>query len=356
MAVLLEVGASPDGRSLDAGELKHLAGEATNTVILTASEPHNTAHAAAGLKAPVWTHILTEALHGRGRNIAGPDGSIFVNALHEHVRAELPRIARGHLDAGSRQKPQRYGPADTDFVIAERADPTPADPAGLLDPARLRRVVFRSETFHRVKDLTDWRKTFAIPTTATASSKKFVGRVAGVDVQADLDAVLARCRDELGYRRKDVTTSAESDGTGALHTPDFEYMVTVGLDPDDPSQVVWLRDVTGFTDPGFVRGPGFAAVFGSRLDRLVFEFARPVDVPGLVDRLEDEPPDGLRVVVGADDDECEISLTGFAGRIVVRPGVLEVRGRAGDSAGLLDLFLAFLQRVGPVGDPPALGM
>ena len=356
VTVLLEVGAGPEGRHLDADELERRAGDTANTIVLTASQPDDTAHAAAGLKAPVWTHILTEALHGRGRNIAGPDGSVSVNALFEHARTELPRIARGHLDTSSRQKPQRYGPTGLDFVIAERADPTPADPVGLLDPARLRRVVFRYETFHRVKDLTDWRKSFAVPPAATASAKKFVARVAGPDVQADLDAVLARCRDELGYRRKDVTASAESDGTGALHTPDFEYMVTVELDADDPSQVVWVRDVTGFTDPGFVRGPGFAAVFGPRFDRLVFEFTRPVDVPGLVDRLEDDPPDGLRVGVGADDDECEISLLGFAGRIVVRPGVLEVRGRAGDSAGLLDLFLAFLQRVGPVGDPPALGM
>ena len=117
---------------------------------------------------------------------------------------------------------------------------------------------------------------------------------------------------------------------------------------------LWRREVGGFADPGFVRGPGFDAVFGKLFDQLAFEFAAPVDVAALVDRLEEAPPDGVRVHVASDGGACDITLAGFAGRVTVGRGALVVRGRGGNSAGLLDQFLGFLKTVGPLGEPPAL--
>jgi hypothetical protein len=104
-------------------------------------------------------------------------------------------------------------------------------------------------------------------------------------------------------------------------------------------------------DAGFVRGVGFEAVFGSTFDQLAFEFAKPVDVEALIDKLEDDTPAGVTLHVESDGGAFELSLAKFAGRVRVERTALTVRGRAGNSAGLLDQFLAFLHKVGPLGEP-----
>lgn len=321
-------------------------------VCLTASEPGQPAQTATGLKAGVWSHLVDEALTGRSAKAANRTGSVTGLSLHRFIADELPRVLRKHFEVGVEQTPRLFGEANAGQVIADLSPLLGACGGdGLLDPARLKRVVFRSESRGRVRNLTHWRKTFSIPETAGASSRKFVARIAQPDLAADLDSVFEACREHLGYKRRDLDRSADGDGFGYLRTPDFEYTTTLTLDPEEPSDVVWRREVGQFTDAGFVRGAGFDAVFGKLFDQLVFEFARPVDVEALVDRLEDRPPKGAKVKVAGDGASCEVTLAGFSGRVTVDRQSLTVRGRAGDAAGLLDQFLAFLGAVGPLGEP-----
>jgi len=103
-----------------------------------------------------------------------------------------------------------------------------------------------------------------------------------------------------------------------------------------------------------VRSEGFRNVFGTMFNKLVFEFAVPVDVAEFVDRIEDHPPEGVKVSVASGSDAAEIKLAGFAGRVTVTPQAVEIEGRAGNSAGLLDQFLLFLRKFAGIGEPKAL--
>lgn len=356
VVVLLETGTGADvggfASHLDPAELAGLFGESPKAVGLLAADAGEAAHPAASLKSAVWTHLLVEALSGHAAKIAGKDGGVTALALHRFVEDELPRVLRRHFEGGTVQTPRLFGEQNAGAVVADLSPLLGrADGGFLLDPDRLRRVLFRSESSGRVKDLTHWRKTFDVPANAGPSSRKFVARIADPDVRADLDAVFEAAREHLGYRRKDVEVTTGPDGFGSVRTPDFEYTVTAALDKDEPTKVTWVREVGQFADPGFVRGPGFDALFGKLFDQLAFEFARPVDVEALVDRLEDRPPKGAKVTVASDGASCDVTLTGFAGRVTVTRHALTVRGRGGQSAGLLDQFLAFLQAVGPLGEP-----
>ncbi len=340
---------------LDADELAALFDESPKAVALTACRPDEPSHAAAGLKASVWTSLLLDALGGRAAKALDRDGRLTAASLHRFLDEELPRALRKHFEAGEAQTPQLYGEQNAGAAIADLSRLLGGgDGLFLLDPDRLRRVAFRSDSLGRVRDLTAWRKTYELPDAPRPSAKRFVARVANADVKADLDEVYDAAREQFGYKRKDLDAAMGPDGFGVLRTPDFEYTVTAALDEDDPTRVAWRREVGGFADPGFVRGPGFDAVFGRLFDQLVFEFAAPVDVEALVDRLEDRPPKGAKVQISSDGGSCDITLAGFAGRVTVDRHSLTVRGRAGNSAGLLDQFLAFLRTVGPLGEPAAL--
>ena len=170
----------------------------------------------------------------------------------------------------------------------------------LLDPARLKRVVFRADSPGRVKDLAGYRKSHTLPERANDWARKFVNRIAGPDIKADLDNTFDMVRETFGYKRKDLDVSAERDGLGFIRTPDFEYTVTVMVNPDEPEDVIWRREVGRLSGPEFVRSEGFRNVFGTMFNKLVFEFAAPVDVAEFVDRIEDAPPEGAKVSVASD--------------------------------------------------------
>ncbi len=161
-------------------------------------------------------------------------------------------------------------------------------------------------------------------------------------------------REQFGFKRKDLDVYAERDGMGYIRTPDFEYTVTVAVNPDDLTEVIWQREIGRLSGPEFVRSQGFQAVFGSMFDRLVFEFAQPVDVGDFVDQLEDAPPEGVKVGVASDANEAEIVLAGFAGKVIVTPESVVIHGSRGSSASLLEQFLAFLRKFTGLGEVKSL--
>lgn len=340
---------------LDATELHSLFAASAKAVCLTSATADEESHTAAAVRASLWADAVLAAVTGRAAKAVTPEGSVTALSLQRFAEAELPRQLRKHFDGRTTQSAGIYGDQNAAAVLA---DLTPLiggrAGGGLLDPQRLKRIAFRTEGGGRVKDLAGFRKTFRLPDHAGPSARKFVARCAADDLRADLDAVFEAAREHLGYKRKDIETTLGTDGVGTLTTPDFEYTVAVTVDPHDPTQVVWRREVGRLSDVGFARGKAFEAAFGRLFDRLTFEFAVPVDVSELVDRLEDRPAAGVSVTVASDGKACEVTLAGFGGGVRVERNSLTVRGRTGDAAGLLDQFLAFVTQVGPVGEPLAL--
>lgn len=358
VVVLLDSGSGPSVTGyephLARSELMRLFDGSPKAVALQSADAGQSSYAAAAVKGGVWSHLVIEALSGRAAKATDKGGYVTALSLHNFIDDELPRLLRKHFEPGAAQTPILFGEGNADAPIADVSPFLRGDGGFLLDPDRLRRVIFRAVTSTRVKDLKHWRKTFDLPTSTGPSSRKFVGRIADPDVRVDLDAVFEAAREQLGYKRKDVEVTTGPDGFGSVRTPDFEYSVMAALDASDPSKVTWTREVGQFADPGFVRGPEFMVLFGKQFDQLAFEFARPVDVAALVDRLEDRPPKGAKVQVASDGATCDVTLAGFVGRVTVTPHALTVRGRGGNSAGLLDQLLAFLNSVGPLGEPVML--
>jgi hypothetical protein len=361
---LLDVGAGPKPNAahpadvegqLDFEQLAGLFDDSPKGVCLTATTEAEESLMAPPLKASVWTHLVLEALGGRAAKALTADGRLTAASLQRHLDDELPRLVRKHFTGPPVQSPRLFGEANGGAVMADLSPLLAARTGGgLLDPARLKRIVFRTESRGRVKDLSGFRKTYRTPDSTGPSTRKFIAKCAAEDVRADLDNVYEVIRERFAYKRRDVDTSAGLDGYGSLRTPDFEYTVSVAQDPTSPTDVIWRREVGQVADAGVVRSAEFEAAFGKLFDQLAFEFAVPVDVGDLVDRLEDTPTDGRKVHVDSDGAACEITLTGFAGAVRVERAALTIRGRAGSSGGLLDQFLAFVSSVGPLGEPLAL--
>jgi hypothetical protein len=334
-------------------ELEHFLNIEYPFAGLLAAEPDERSYESAQLRHGIWRHHLIEAFTGKTRSGVGKDGTLSAQALHDFLADSVPRTLRRTYETALDQTPILLGEGFGEYVVADLSKHFGTG-GELLDPSRLKRVVFRADQPGRVKDLSGFRKSHTVPDRANEWARKYVARTAAPDIKLDLDNVFDAVREQFGYKRKDVDVSAERDGFGFIRTPDFEYTVGVSVNPDEPSDVIWRREIGRLSDPAFVRSEGYVAIFGPMFDKLVFEFTSPVNVAEFVDRIEDAPPEGVKVSIASDANAAEIKLAGFAGKVTVTPQAVEIEGRTGSSAGLLDQFLAFLRKFSGIGEPKAL--
>jgi hypothetical protein len=330
-----------DAAGLVDDELGELFPAAGTAVALVAAAENQLAHAAAGRR--LWLQLIGDALYGRVPAILD-DGKLSAGALHAWTTKELPRVIRKAISVPKQQTPRLFGSEDA--VLATVA-PAENPPTAKLSLKLLKRIVFRGQSRNRVRDLSGFQKSFKLPESATPSAQKWIYRLAADDLRADIERTFNSVREQMGFKRKDLESSVGTDGMGFIRTPKFDYSVSVSLDPDDPSSVIWRREVSQIADPAVLRSDAFRKVLGSKLDTLQFDFAKPIDVGELVDRIEDEPPPGVNVRVASDDSSCDVTVQGFAGRIHVERASLRIEGRPGLSPdSLVEQFFAFQARFG----------
>jgi hypothetical protein len=338
---------------LDVGELKAIVEKSPSTAVLLSTEPGERSYEAAQLRRGIWRHHVIESFAGKVRTALDKEGRLTPASLQTYLEEAIPRTLRRTYETPQTQLPRLFGEANAGTVIADLSQVL--EPEGeVLDPGRMKRVVFRAESVSRIKDLMGYRKSHSIPDRANEWARKYVNRIATADIKADLDEMFDRIREQFGYKRKDLDVSAERDGLGFIRAPEFEYTVSLSVSPEDPSEVVWRREISRLSGAEFVKSSGFQTVFGSLFDCLVFEFAQRVDVGDLVDRLEENPIEGVKLAVASDANAAEISLQGFSGKVLLTPEAITIHGRPGHSASLLEQFLAFLRKFSGIGEQKAL--
>jgi hypothetical protein len=327
---------------LPSAELSAFCAAAPGAVCLASCQEGEASHVSGALKAGVWAHHLREALAGQAP-LALENGRVVTAAsLQAHLEREVPRTLRATFRDGRAQTLALSAAGERRFVIA--------DVAGLLEEGQavadprlqpLKRGALRSETAGKVRSLGGFRKHHRMPDRVSPSSQKFIADLAAEDVKADVDGVYASVREQMGYKRRDVEGSSDR-GTGFVRTPDFEYSVSVEQAAEDPTAVVWRREVSGIRTPEVVLDRPFQAVFGGMFDTLVFEFVKPFDLESWVDVMEEEMPQGVRLRTASDCSQCDVTVAGFGGVIRLRKDRVEVQGgQSATSKGLVEAFLSF---------------
>jgi hypothetical protein len=293
----------------------------------------------------IWCEAIGEAIGGTIRAARDTEDRVTARSIQKFLAAELPRRLRIEFGDDTRLVPRLFGSAEG--LLREAG---PKTNGAMLDDARLRRIVYRAESASLVRDLSDYRKSHSVPAKAGPASRRFVQRLAARDVSDDLERIAARCRQRLGFKRKDLVLVTGSDGTGSLRTPEFEYSLSVELDPADSAKLLWRRELGRFADIEWVRSQRIESELELSFDQLAFELSRPLDVDSFIEQLENRPIPGVKIQ--ADDDSYRLTLRGFVGEIAIRRNEIVVRDRSNRSNGLIDLLMEFLTRVG-VPEPTA---
>jgi hypothetical protein len=176
-----------------------------------------------------------------------------------------------------------------------------------------------------VKRLSGFRKGHRVPESANNATNNFVANIGSEDLKKHLDTVHSALRDELGYKRRDLV-DRHSGGSGTIQTPDFEYNVSLSVDSEDPSMVVWTHEVSRISNQDVVLSEGFESALGEHLDTLEYELATTFDLDDFIDRVEEDDPDGVHLDYARGASECELRLDGFDGVLRLTPGSIVVTG------------------------------
>jgi len=182
---------------------------------------------------------------------------------------------------------------------------------------RVTNVALVSEQRRRVRDLRGFGKTHSVPFANTDRTQSFVGRIAFKEISEDLDARFDEFRKNFRFKRNDLLVSEPENGEGAIGTPWFEYRITVTHDPNEPTDVTWRRQVTGFHDSFPLLSPEFAAVFGTVFDTVEVEPLEPIHVEAFIDSIEERDDESIKLDYDRQSTWCELTTASIPGRLLV---------------------------------------
>ncbi len=186
-------------------------------------------------------------------------------------------------------------------------------------PSQLANVTLVKEQRSRVRDLSGFRKGHQVPTDVSEHTNSFVARIAADEIAQDLEARFSEFRKLLKFRRVDIQVTDPDGGVGQITTPWFDYQVIAGIAPDDPSEVLWRRQVTEFRAPQELFSSAFSSVFGNLFDTVELLPPTSIDLAEFIDRIEERALDTITLDYDRNTTWCHVNLKGVMGQLQMTP-------------------------------------
>jgi hypothetical protein len=158
-------------------------------------------------------------------------------------------------------------------------------------------------------------KALAQAKTAKGLPPEQILAMAEPEIEKDVEHFFSRIREYWGFRRKEITIFDDEPLSRTIRTPLFDYQVRMELDPEDSAFVIWCREVNALKSSEIALSQPFAAVFGDLFGTVVFEFEKPVPIADLIDQIEENPRQDLKLFYDPRCTWCEIRVSGFSGTL-----------------------------------------
>lgn len=331
---------------LSEDELKEFFEHAEHCVCFAACKPGQYSYPADKLKHGIWTYHLIEALMANAPTSLEKGHLLTSSSLQNHLSTQVPRTLRSALTGTPVQTPWVYGALSSEFLVADvGAILAKRKAAANPNATQLRRVRLYDEAGMPVKRLSGFQKTHRVPDRVNDTTEAFVARIAVDDVDEDVNTIHQALRSAFGFTRKELDTQT-SAGRGSIITPYFDYEVTVSLNPGDPSEVIWERQVVNIREPDKIVSDAFEEVFSGIFDTLEFTSGKVISVENVIDQIEALKDDAISVEYDASMAWCTVTLQGIDARIRMTSSAVSIIRRSGKSPKLLiDSFFEVQKRL-----------
>jgi hypothetical protein len=310
-------------------ELEEFFGNAEFCVCFGSSETSQSSYSASSLKHGIWTYHLIEALRGDAPDILENGRYLTAAALQDHLRRSVPMTLAKTYSQPFHQTPRMYGThTNGNFLIADLKEVLDRR-AALAAPGyqQVLRLILTGSTEYPVWKLSGFAKHHSVPEDVSDATERFVARIASQEVEEEIDKVFQLLRTKIGYSRKDLTSQVDL-GAGSIITPDFDYSVSVTLDPNDPSTAVLKRELSNIKTPQLIDSSAFGEVFAKRFSTLELQLKQRIRIDEWVDKIESLKRQGrladVRIDYPKDCSYCEIRFAKFDPTVVLRETTCEI--------------------------------
>lgn len=307
-------------------ELKEFFESSEHCVCFAACKTGEESWPSGHLKHGIWTYHLIEAFDGRAP-IALERNSLLTSAsLQNHLKLAVPKTLRATFVDKKTQTPWVFGAQSGDFLLAT-LDQILSRRRAAANPGtrQVTRVAFVRKVVGDVRRLSGFKKhSHRVPDSVNSRTEAFVASIADEDVRQDIDKVHNALRSAFGFKRAEVQVDGPADGEGTIVTPHFTYSVSVSLNPDDTSEVVWHRQVTEIREPDQVFSDEFATVFGSTFDTVEFSPPTRVNLTALIDRVEQLDDELIDIEYDHETTWCTLKLKEIDCEIRVTKDTFEI--------------------------------
>jgi hypothetical protein len=204
------------------------------------------------------------------------------------------------------------------------------------------RISLTGRSSGRVRTLKGFKKAIHTePDAVTAATMAFLARLCAPELAAEGEALFARARAALGYKRREVALEVTSPAA-VLTAKDFTLELAYALEPGDPAAYVVTRTLHSLNGGTLVRTAEFDGLFAGMFSTVVLTLTKGVRVDAVIDAVEGlEEAVGLTVDYPSDCQHCVLSVEGVAAQVVCDGATLEMRfPQPGTPRELIEAFAA----------------
>ena len=142
------------------------------------------------------------------------------------------------------------------------------------------------EVTGKVKTLSRFPKGRKEPDSHGSANARWVEEMGNAEVSVLATQIHEKIRASLGYRRKEVSFNVDGAAASIL-TPDFDLNITLIQHPKDAAMYRMTTEICHFRRPEVVGLAEFSDAFSPYCDRVVIDLAKPLDIEGKIDEIEE---------------------------------------------------------------------
>lgn len=333
VAMFLDVGGCklPDAAEIQGVELDwsdaeleaHFGGGSAG-VCFAAKQPGEQSWRSGQLRRGIWANHVCEAFSGQAAAALEPGQRLTAASLVRHLQTSIPRTLRTTFADEKQQTPGAWGQAGSDFLLADLSELSSDQSADQEQAQQIARIVLLRKKPGGIRQLGGFHKGITLPDRVSEWAESLVASLAEGNLRTEIDAVHTGLKAAFKLKRADVQTGDPTGGAATIITPYFTYSITVSLDEEDPTQVVWQRQITDIKRPDKILSDEFGKLFGDMFDTLEFSPPQPIVVADLIDRVEQLEDDRLTLDYDRTATWCTLTLAGLPGKIHIAPRTFAV--------------------------------
>ncbi len=298
---ILDVPARSIFSHLSPAELDDFFSKAEFCVCFASSETSQSSYSAAALKHGIWSYHVIEALKGNAPEALVNGRYLTAASLQDHLSRSVPTTIAKVLSIPVHQTPRLYGTHTNGTFLTADLQEVFDNRAALCVPGyqQVTRLTLTGDIEFRVRNLSGFTKYHTVPDEVNAHTLGFVAKISSAEIRDEIEEVHRLLRTKMGYSRRDLSSGTDV-GTGSVITPDFDYGVTMTLDPADPSTAVLGRELSNIKKPSLIDSQEFGEVFAKRFSNLELALKQKITIDDWIDRIEALKSKGLLASVRID--------------------------------------------------------